>query len=108
MHWLYLFIAIVAEIFATSMLKYSTEFTKLWPSIGVVIGYAVAFFMLTLTLRNIPIGIAYAIWASMGIVLITIIGWLFLDEKLDLPAMIGMALIISGVLIMNLFSNSVH
>lgn len=108
MHWLYLFTAIIAEIFATSMLKYSAEFTKLWPSIGVVVGYSVAFFMLTLTLRSMPIGIAYAIWASMGIVLITIIGWLFLDETLDLPAIIGMALIISGVLVMNLFSNSIH
>ena len=64
--------------------------------------------MLTLTLRSIPIGIAYAIWASMGIVLITLIGWLFLDEKLDLPAVIGMALIISGVVVMNLFSDSIH
>ena len=108
MHWLYLTIAIMAEIFATSMLKYSAEFTKLWPSLGVIAGYTLAFFMLTLTLRAIPIGIAYAIWASMGIVLITLIGWLFLDEKLDLPAIIGITLIISGVLVMNLFSDSVH
>ena len=108
MHWFYLSIAIAAEIFATTMLKYSAEFSKLWPTIGVFTGYSVAMFMLTLALRAIPIGIAYAIWASMGIVLIAIIGWLFLDEKLDLPAMIGIALIISGVLIMNLFSNSVH
>ena len=90
------------------MLKYSAEFTKLWPSLGVIAGYTLAFFMLTLTLRAIPIGIAYAIWASMGIVLITLIGWLFLDEKLDPPAIIGITLIISGVLVMNLFSDSVH
>lgn len=107
MSWLFLCIAICAEVFATSMLKYAQEFTRLWPSLGVIIGYSISFYMLTLSLRTIPVGITYAVWAGLGIVLMALIGWLFLGEKLDTAAIIGMILIISGVLVMNLFSATV-
>lgn len=107
MSWLFLCIAIFAEVFATSMLKQAQEFTRLWPSLGVIVGYSISFYMMTLSLRTIPVGIVYAIWAGCGIVLIALIGWLFLGEKLDIPAVLGMVLIISGVLVMNLFSASV-
>ena len=105
-HWLYLAIAIVAEVIATSALKASHEFTRLIPTIVVVTGYLTAFYFLTLSLRVIPVGIAYAIWAGLGIVLIAIISWLVYGQKLDLPALLGMGLIISGVLVINLFSNT--
>jgi small multidrug resistance pump len=99
-------IAILAEIAATSLLKASAEFTRLWPSIGVVIGYGISFYFLSLTLRSMPVGIAYAIWSGVGIVLIAAIGWLIFGQKLDMPAMIGCALIIAGVMVINLFSET--
>lgn len=105
-HWIYLAIAIVAEVIATSALKASHEFTRLIPTIIVVIGYLTAFYFLTLSLRVIPVGIAYAIWAGLGIVLIASISWILYGQKLDLPALLGMALIISGVLVINLFSKT--
>ncbi|WP_417541916.1 DMT family transporter [Methylophaga thalassica] len=105
-HWIYLAIAIVAEVIATSALKASHEFTRLIPTIIVVTGYLIAFYFLTLSLRVIPVGIAYAIWAGLGIVLIAIISWILYGQKLDLPALLGMGLIISGVLVINLFSKT--
>ena len=105
--YLYLACAIVAEIFATSFLKASHGFTRLGPSIATVAGYAVSFFFLSLTLRTIPTGIAYAIWSGVGIVLISAVSWVFFGQKLDLPAMAGMGLIVAGVLVINLFSKSV-
>lgn len=105
-HWIYLAIAIVAEVIATSALKASHEFTRLIPTIIVVIGYLTAFYFLTLSLRVIPVGIAYAIWAGLGIVLIASISWILYGQKLDLPALLGMGLIISGVLVINLFSKT--
>ncbi|SFK43449.1 DMT family transporter [Methylophaga sulfidovorans] len=105
-HWIYLAIAIVAEVIATSALKASNEFTRLVPTIIVVTGYLTAFYFLTLSLRVIPVGIAYAIWAGLGIVLIAIISWIMYGQKLDLPALLGMGLIISGVLVINLFSKT--
>lgn len=105
-HWIYLAIAIVAEVIATSALKASHEFTRLIPTIIVVIGYLTAFYFLTLSLRVIPVGVAYAIWAGLGIVLIAIISWILYGQKLDLPALLGMGLIISGVLVINLFSKT--
>ncbi|EGL54972.1 MAG: SMR family transporter [Pseudomonadota bacterium] len=105
-HWIYLAIAIVAEVIATSALKASHEFTRLIPTIIVVTGYLTAFYFLTLSLRVIPVGIAYAIWAGLGIVLIAIISWILYGQKLDLPALLGMGLIISGVLVINLFSKT--
>lgn len=106
--WLVLGIAIVAETIATSALKSSEGFTKVWPSVIVLVGYAVAFYFLSLTLRTIPVGIAYAIWSGVGIVLITLAGWLVFGQKLDAPALIGMVLIIAGVVIMNVFSSAGH
>lgn len=105
--WLFLSVAIVSEVVATSALKSSNGFTQFWPSLVVVAGYAAAFFFLSLTLRTIPVGIAYAIWSGAGIVLITAIGWLVLGQSLDVPAIIGLALIIAGVITLNVFSKSV-
>lgn len=105
--YLYLGIAIVAEVIATSALKASEGFSRLGPSIVTVIGYGVAFFCLSLTLRTIPTGIAYAIWSGVGIVLISAVGWIWMKQALDTPALIGLGLIIAGVLVVNVFSSSV-
>lgn len=105
--YLYLGIAIVAEVIATSALKSAESFTRFWPSLLTVTGYAIAFYFLSLTLRTIPTGIAYAIWSGVGIVLISLVGWLVYGQRLDLPALIGLGFIIAGVLVVNLFSKSV-
>ena len=105
--WLFLGVAIVAEVVATSGLKASEGFTKLWPSLLVIAGYAVAFYFLSITLKEIPVGVAYAIWAGMGVVLVALIGWLIYGQALDAATVIGMALIITGVAVINLFSKSV-
>lgn len=105
-HWGYLFVAIVCEIIATSALKASEGFSRLWPSLLAVAGYLMAFYFLSQTLRTIPVGIAYAIWSGVGILLITLIGWIFFEQKLDAPALIGIGLIVCGVLVMNVFSRS--
>jgi small multidrug resistance pump len=102
--WLFLAAAILAETVATGALKSSDGFTKMLPSAIVVVGYAVAFYCLSLTLRQVPVGIAYAIWSGIGTTLITIVGWVFLGQKLDAPALAGIGLIISGVVTMNVFS----
>lgn len=104
--WLFLSIAIVSEVVATSALKASNGFTHLWPSLIVVAGYAIAFFFLSLTLRTMPVGIAYAIWSGIGIVLITLIAWFIFNQSLDIPAIIGLTLIIAGVVILQVFSKS--
>jgi len=104
--WIYLTIAILAEVIGTSALKSSEGFTRLWPSVTVVIGYGLAFWMLSLTLKTIPVGIAYAVWAGAGIVLVALIGWVLFQQKIDAMGMLGIALIISGVLVLNLFSKS--
>jgi small multidrug resistance pump len=106
MSWLYLMIAIVAEVFGTSFLRASQGFTKPVPAILVVVGYGLAFFFLSLTLKEIPVGIAYAVWSGAGVTLIAAIGWLFLGQKLDLAAIVGMSLIIAGVVVLNLFSKT--
>lgn len=105
--WLFLSVAIVAEVIATSGLKASDGFTRLWPSVLVVVGYSIAFYCLSIALRAIPVGIAYAIWAGLGVVLIAAVGWLLFGQKLDAAALIGMALIIAGVVVMNVFSKTV-
>jgi small multidrug resistance pump len=107
MTYLYLAIAIVAEVIATSFLKSCDGFTRLWPSIVVLVGYAFAFYFLSLTLRSLSVGIVYAIWSGAGIVLVSIIAWSFFGQKLDVPAIIGIVLIIAGVAVINLFSKSV-
>lgn len=104
--WLYLSAAIVAEVVGTSALVPSDGFTRLWPSVLVVIAYATAFFFLSLTLRVIPVGIAYAVWAGAGVALITLAGWIVFGQKLDVPAFIGIALIVAGVLVLNVFSSA--
>ncbi|VVD62610.1 Multidrug transporter [Pandoraea eparura] len=106
MAYLYLLVAIVAEVIATSALKASEGFTRVGPVALVVAGYGVAFYMLSLTLRTIPVGVAYAMWSGLGIVLISIAARVLFGQKLDAPALIGMALIIAGVLVMNLWSKS--
>lgn len=104
--WLLLGLAIVAEVIATSALKYSEGLTRLLPSVVVVVGYSIAFYFLAQTIKVIPVGIAYAVWAGLGIVLISLIGWLFLGQKLDFPAVVGMLLIVTGVMVINLLSNT--
>ncbi len=106
MNHLYLIIAICAEVAGTTALKASEGFTRLVPSAFVVVGYGVAFFFLALTLRTIPVGIAYAIWSGCGIVLISLIGWIFYRQNLDWPAIAGIALILAGVVLINLFSTT--
>ncbi len=106
MSWLYLAIAIAAEVVATTALKASDSFTKLYPALITVIGYSVAFYCLALTLRVIPVGIAYAIWSGAGIVAISLIGYIMFRQTLDTAALIGIGLIIAGVLVLNVFSKS--
>ena len=105
-NWLFLFVAIVSEVVATSSLKSSDGFSRLWPSIAVVVGYGIAFYFLALTLRVIPMGVVYAVWSGIGIVLITLVGWLLFSQKLDFAALSGIALIAAGVVVMNVFSKS--
>jgi small multidrug resistance pump len=106
MSYLYLGIAIIAEVVATSALKSSQGFTKPLASIVVVVGYCIAFYCLSIVLKTIPIGVAYAIWAGLGIVLITIVGYFFYQQKLDTAAVVGMSLIVVGVVVINVFSTS--
>lgn len=103
---LYLFIAIIAEVVATSALKAAAGFTRFVPSILVVVGYGVAFYFLSLTLKTIPIGIAYAVWSGVGIVLVSVFAYFYYGQSLDAPALAGIALILAGVLVINLFSRS--
>jgi multidrug transporter EmrE-like cation transporter len=104
--YIFLAVAIVSEVIATAALKSSNGFTQIVPSIVVVAGYASAFFFLSLTLNTIPVGIAYATWSGVGIILISVVGWLVLGQKLDLAGMVGIGFILVGVLIVNLLSNS--
>ena len=106
-HWLYLSIAIVAEVIGTSFLKSAEGFTRLVPSVVVVTSYVVAFYFLSLALKTLPVGVAYAIWAGVGVALIALAGYLFFGQALDTPAIVGMTLIVAGVLVINLFSQTV-
>lgn len=105
-NWLFLAIAIVGEVVATSALKSSEGFTRLVPSLIVLAGYSAAFYFLSPALKSIPVGIAYAVWAGLGIVLVAAIAWLFHGQKLDSWALVGMGLIISGVAVLNLLSKT--
>lgn len=107
MGYLYLAIAVFSEVIATTALKASDEFSKPIPSVIVVVGYGIAFYFLSLVLRTIPMGVAYAIWSGLGIALISIIGLVAFGQKLDLAAVIGLLLIISGVVVINVFSSTV-
>ncbi len=104
--YIYLAIAIAAEVVATTSMKAISGFSKPLPLILVITGYGLAFWMLTLVVRSIPVGIAYAIWAGLGIVLVSIAAAVLYDQKLDLPAMLGMGLIVAGVVVIQLFSGS--
>jgi len=106
-HWLAISIAIIAEVIATTSLKASNEFTRFWPSVLVVIGYGTAFYFMAISLRVLPVGIMYAVWSGVGIVSISLLGWLLYRQTLDTPAMLGMGLIIAGVVVINVFSKSV-
>ena len=102
--WMQLGLAIVAEVVATSALKASAGFTRLWPSVLCAVGYALAFYLLSLVMRTLPTGVVYAVWSGLGIVLISLVGWLLYGQKLDLPAVVGMAMIVGGVLVIQLLS----
>lgn len=101
-----LVLAILAEVVATTFMKLSDGFTRLGPSLVTVAGYAIAFYCLSLALRSLPTGIVYAVWSGLGIVLITLVAWLFQGQRLDLAAVAGMGLIIAGVVVMNVFSSA--
>jgi len=102
--YLLLLLAIVSEVIATSSLKATEGFTKLMPSVITVVGYASAFYFLSLTLKTIPIGIAYATWSGLGIVLVSLFAWVYYKQSLNIPTMLGMGLIIAGVVLVNLYS----
>ena len=105
--WLFLFGAIAAEVIGTTALKATHGFTRLAPSVVVVAAYALAFYLLSRTMQTIPMSISYAVWSGVGIVLITLIGYVVYHQSLDLPALVGLGLILAGVLVIHLFSKSV-
>lgn len=105
--WGYLAVAIVAEVIATSALKATAGFTRAGPSVLVVAGYGVSFYFLSLVLETLPVGVTYAVWSGVGILLITLIAWLVFGQALDLAAIVGLGLIVAGVVVLNLFSQTV-
>lgn len=105
-HYIILFFAVTAETIGTTALQASQQFTRLWPSVICVISYAAAFYLLSLALKVMPVGILYAVWSGLGIVLIAAIGYAAFGQKLDLPAILGIIMILSGILVIHLFSNS--
>jgi small multidrug resistance pump len=107
MPWLFLAIAISGEIVGTMFLKASDGFTRLWPSLVALAGYAVAFFFLAQVLRTIPVGIAYAVWSGVGVAAVTLLGLVMFGQKLDGAALFGIGLIVAGVIVLNTMSNSV-
>jgi small multidrug resistance pump len=106
MPWLLLFAAIVAEVVATSLLKSTHSFTRLGPSVVVVLAYGLAFVLLSHCLKKMPVGVVYAVWSGLGVALITLVAWIFLGQTLDAPALAGLALIVGGVVVINVFSKS--
>ncbi len=107
MHYFYLLLAIIGEVIAINALKASEEFTKVIPTAIVVIGYCCTFYFLMLALRVIPVGIAYAIWAGVGIIIVTLGAYFLFEQTLDIPAMMGIALIVTGVVVIQLFSETI-
>lgn len=107
MHYLYLVLAVAAETIGTTALQASQQFTRIGPTLITVLAYTTAFFFLGLALKNIPVGVAYAIWSGLGIVLIAAIGYLVFGQRLDLPAVLGLAMIIGGIVVIQLFSKTV-
>jgi small multidrug resistance pump len=106
MKWLFLSISICSEVAATSSLRLTEGFSRILPSVIVIAGYGCSFYFLSLTLKNIPVGISYAIWSGVGIVLVSVIAYLMFGQRLDVPALIGIGLIIAGVIVIQLFSKS--
>lgn len=106
LHYLYLVVAIAAETIGTTALQASAQFTRLWPSVLVVVAYGLSFYFMALTLKVMPVGIVYAIWSGLGIVLIAAIGFVIFGQRLDWPAVLGLVLIITGILVIHLFSSS--
>ncbi len=106
--YLILIAAIVAEVIATTALARSESFSRLWPSVITVVGYAAAFWLLSFALRVMPTGVVYAIWSGLGIVLITVVAWVWAKQSLDLPAIAGLGLIVAGVVVINVFSQTVR
>jgi len=105
-HYFYLIIAVIAETIGTTALQASVQFSRLWPSVLVVLAYAVSFYLMALTLKFMPVGIVYAIWSGLGIVSIAAIGFVMFGQRLDMPALLGLAMIIGGIVVIHLFSNS--
>ena len=108
MQWLYLAIAIVSEVIATSALKAANGFTRWEPSLLVITGYASAFYFLSLALRTIQLGVTYAIWSGVGVALIILVGWVIYRQPLNVASLIGIALIVSGVIVLHIFSKSAY
>lgn len=106
LHYIYLICAVIAETIGTASMQASQQFTKPLPSLLVVISYAISFYLLSLTLKFMPVGVVYAIWSGLGIVLIALIGLAVFGQKLDLPAVIGLGMIIAGIMVINLFSST--
>ncbi|EJB5293358.1 multidrug efflux SMR transporter [Vibrio cholerae] len=108
-NWLFLTIAILGEVIATTTLKSTDGFTKLIPSVVVFLGYGISFYFLSLSLKSIPVGIAYAVWAGLGVALVTLIAWIVYGQKMDSWGFLGVGLIVCGVAVLNLLSKtSVH
>lgn len=105
--WAALLGAIALEVAGTTMLQASAQFTRVWPTAGMAVCYGLAFYLLSIALRQMPVGIAYAIWSGLGVVLISVIGAVVFRQRLDMPAMVGLAMIIGGVVVINLFSRTV-
>lgn len=106
-HWLYLGVAIVSEVIATSALKAAEGFTRPLPSLVVAVGYGIAFYCLSVVLRTLPVGVTYAIWSGVGVALVALVGWLVYGQSLDLAAVLGLTLIVAGVIVLNVFSKTV-
>ncbi|SEO20290.1 small multidrug resistance pump [Salinihabitans flavidus] len=106
MHWLYLAVAVLFETIGTTALQASQQFSRLGPSVVMVASYAVSFYLLALTLRVMPVGVVYAIWSGLGICFIAMIAYFLFGQKLDFPAIVGMVMIIGGIAVINLFSNT--
>ena len=106
MHWLYLGAAILFETIGTTALHASQQFSRLWPSVLVVFAYGASFYLLAIVLKTIPVGVAYAIWSGLGICFIAVIGYVIFGQRLDLPAVIGLGMIIAGIVVIQLFSNN--
>lgn len=104
MPYLVLIFAVIAETIGTSALQASHQFTRLWPSVTVVVAYGISFALLAWVLKFMPVGIAYALWSGLGIVFIALIGFAVFGQKLDLPAVLGLTLIVAGIIVINLFS----